>query len=185
MLGFSDLSVVIETETPDLGRMLRGAMKGAGARDVRIAAGPREALEAFLTEEPEAFVVVVDGPDFNNHGIAMIRFLRTYEKCPNRYVPIVAVSDRRDPKTVRAVINAGGHEYCLLPASGDTLMRKISNAIFVGFPFVEAPGYFGPCRRRKVDPSYQGAERRLHWSPPATNRAAQEAIVDRMLNNGR
>ena len=59
-----------------------------------------------------------------------------------------------------AVINAGGNEYVLFPASGDALLKKITAARTTTRPFVEQPNYVGPCRRRRTDASYAGPERR-------------------------
>ena len=51
-------------------------------------------------------------------------------------MPIIACSPRRDLATVHAVINAGGHEYVLFPASGDALLKKIIAARTANRAFV-------------------------------------------------
>jgi hypothetical protein len=40
------------------------------------------------------------------------------------------------------------------------LLKRIEALIFQPRPFVRAPDYFGPDRRRRADPAYRGIERR-------------------------
>jgi hypothetical protein len=61
------------------------------------------------------------------------------------------VSPRRDLATINAVINGGGHEYVLFPASGDVLMKKIGAACTTTRPFIETGAYFGPARKVDLD----------------------------------
>src|SRR5262249_25045464 len=94
-------------------------------------------------------------------GLEMIRFIRRAENSPNQRIPIIAVSPRRDLVTVNAVINAGGHEYVVFPASGEALLKKITAARQTTRAFIEQPRHAGPCRRRRTDPTYPGPERRV------------------------
>jgi len=177
----SDLRVVISSSNEGLAEVMRTSLAGAGLNDTPIASTPKQLLEAFAAEEPDALISLVESAESSDHGLTTIRFLRRWEKSPNKYIPIVGASPRRDAPTVKAVINAGGHEYCVLPASGEMLLKKVTSAIFVGFPFIEHPTYTGPCRRRRVDPHYFGAERRTNWTAPTANRQEQEDRANKML----
>jgi DNA-binding response OmpR family regulator len=136
------------------------ALKGMGVRGVHLAASPIQIGEGFLTAEPQCLAVYVDGPE-NDDGLEMIRFVRRSPTSPNQRIPIIAVSPRRDLVTVNAVINAGGHEYVVFPASGEALLKKITAARQSSRAFIEQPDYVGPCRRRRNDPTYSGPERRV------------------------
>jgi two-component system, chemotaxis family, chemotaxis protein CheY len=181
MLNPSDVSVVIAGGNESLANVVRTALKGAGVRESRIVLTPQDLLRAFGEIEPDAMISVVEAPEAQDKGLAMIRFARRYEKSPNRFIPIVAVSPRRDASTVRAVINSGGHEYAVFPASGDVLFKKVINSIFVGWAFVDHPSYVGPCRRRRNNPDFAGPERRANWVAPEPGRASREAMVDTMI----
>lgn len=163
----TDVTVLVCSANPSIARTLRMAARGVGIRDVYLAANPQQIIDGFLSAEPHCLVVYVDAPD-KDEGLEMIRFIRRSDKSPNRRIPIVAASPRRDLATVQAVINAGGHEYVVFPASGDSLLRKITAARQSNRPFVEVADYIGPCRRRRNDPNYAGPERRIGAQAPVT-----------------
>jgi hypothetical protein len=85
---------------------------------------------------------------------------------------VVVASQSRDIATINAVINAGGHEYVLFPASGDQLLKKVTAARNSTRPFIETADYVGPCRRRRVDPLYKGPERRAAITAAAEPKAS-------------
>jgi len=153
------LNIIIVSADGGVGRTLRMALRGVNVRNITLATTPQQMLDAFSTSDPHAVAVYVEGPE-NDAGLELIRFLRRSPQSPNTRIPIVAVSPRREMPTINAVINAGGHEYVLFPASGDTLLKKIMAAWQTTRPFIEQPDYVGPCRRRREDKTYSGPERR-------------------------
>jgi two-component system, chemotaxis family, chemotaxis protein CheY len=153
------LNVVIVSVDAGIGRTLRMALRGVNVRNITLAATQQQMLDAFSTVEPHALAIYVEGPE-NDPGLELMRFIRRSPQSPNIRIPIVAVSPRREMPTINAVINAGGHEYVLFPASGDTLLKKILAAWQTTRPFIEQPNYVGPCRRRREDKGYTGPERR-------------------------
>jgi two-component system, chemotaxis family, chemotaxis protein CheY len=163
----ADVSVLVFSSIAGISRTIRMALRGVGVRSVQLAANNDQMEEAFAVIEPDVLVVYVDGPE-SDSGLDLIQSMRRSESSPNRHIPIVAVSPRRDVVTVNAVINAGGHEYVLFPASGDMLLKKVIAARQTSRPFIEQPNYIGPCRRRRNDPLYAGPERRAGVQAEAT-----------------
>jgi DNA-binding NarL/FixJ family response regulator len=167
----ADVSILIFSANAGVARTLRMALRGMGTRAIQLAADEAQLFEGFAAMDTGAVLVYVDGPE-NDPGVEMIRFLRTSPRSPNVRMPIVAASPRRDLGTVSAVINAGGNEYVLFPASGDALLKKITAARFSTRPFIEQPNYVGPCRRRRDDKGYTGPERRADKLATKTEPAA-------------
>ena len=161
----ADVSVLIFSADVAIGRTLRVALKGIGVRTIHLASDETQLLEGFATTDTPAVVVYVDAAE-NDPGIEMIRFLRRSPRSRNTRIPVIAVSQSRDLGTVTRVINAGGHEYVLFPASGDALLKKITSARGATRPFIDMPGYVGPCRRRRSDTTYTGPERRASAPTP-------------------
>jgi len=166
----AELTILICSANPAIARTLRMAARGVGIRGVQLASNAQQIIDGFITAEPQCLVIYVDGPE-KDEGLEMIRFVRRDEKSPSPRIPIVAASPRRDLVTVNAVINAGGHEYVVFPASGDSLLRKITAARGSTRAFIEQPDYVGPCRRRRTDPNYAGPERRVASAAPAQETA--------------
>jgi two-component system chemotaxis response regulator CheY len=143
----ADLNVIIVSKEPDVARTLRMALRGVNVRNINLAVTQQQMLEFVASAEPHALLVYVGAPE-NDEGLDLMRFVRRSPKSPNPHIPIIACSPRRDLATVHAVLNAGGHEYVLFPASGDTLLKKIIAARTANRAFVEQPDYVGPDRRR-------------------------------------
>jgi DNA-binding NarL/FixJ family response regulator len=159
-----DLRVVICARKTGFARTLRMALSGMGVRGMQLSSDPIGAVRAIQGQGAHAIIVHVDEPEFDI-GISLTRFLRRWERSPNRQIPIIAASDRSDIATITSVINSGANEFCLFPTSGETLWKRISAAMTSERPFVESAGYVGPCRRRRAKPDYAGPERRLNAAP--------------------
>lgn len=158
MLDPSDLRVVICSRKPGFARTLRTALYGTGLRGSHIVSDPLAAVRAVAGHEAHALIAHVDTPE-HDIGISLIRFMRRWERSPDSRLPIVAASDKRDFATVTAVLNAGANEFAAFPIAGDMLLKKLMAAMTSQRPFIETPGYVGPCRRRR-DIVFSGPERR-------------------------
>ena len=159
MSGAADISVLIFTSNMNISRTMRTALRGMGLRRVHLATDEAGIFEGFSTADPVVMIIYVEGAE-KDDGLERLRWLRRSPNSPKREMPVVVVSQSRDIATIQAVINAGGHEYALFPASGDQLLKKITAARNSNRPFIETADYVGPCRRRRVDPLYKGPERR-------------------------
>ena len=155
-----DLTIVIAAKTHGMAQLIRMSLRGMGVRAVHIVQTTKQAGEVFQTTHPDVMIAIVEQPD-NDEGLNMMRFIRRWEKSPNPRIPIVAASQRAELAVVNAVINNGGNEFVVIPASADQLMKKVISAVQSNRPFINAPDYAGPERRRRIDPKYAGPERRV------------------------
>lgn len=65
-----------------------------------------------------------------------------------------------EKKRVTAARDAGTTEFLAKPISAKGLYERIVNVVANPRPFVKTKTYFGPDRRRGVNPNYGGTERR-------------------------
>ncbi len=65
-----------------------------------------------------------------------------------------------EKKRVTAARDAGITEFLAKPISAKGLYQRIVNVVANPRPFIKTKTYFGPDRRRNVNPNYVGAERR-------------------------
>ena len=178
-----DLTVVIAAKTHGMAQLIRMSLRGMSVRGVHIVQSTKQAAEVFQTSHPDVMIAVVEQAD-NDEGLNMIRFIRRWEKSPNPRIPIVAASQRAELTVVNAVINNGGNEFVVIPASADQLMKKIWSALQANRPFIDTPDYVGPERRRRVDPTYAGPERRVAKSEAASEPAEPLAPVSEPAEPG-
>jgi DNA-binding response OmpR family regulator len=107
-------------------------------------------------------------------GLAFVRLIRTAPDSPNPFLPIIMLTAHSDLRRVSEARDAGVSEFCAKPVSPVELARKIDHAIMRPRPFVRAPGYFGPDRRRRNMP-YEGRDRRL-YTPAMTGGSLQPSF---------
>lgn len=145
----ADASVVACTRFMGIARTVRMALRGMNVRQVALAANREQMLEAFNECEPECVILYVDGPEPDDQGLELLKFIRRDVASPHPRIPVIVISPRRDLPTINAVMNGGANEYVLFPASGEVLMRKITAIRTNPRAWVERPDYVGP--ERKID----------------------------------
>lgn len=147
MINPANVGVVICSHLPGIGTTLRMALRGMGFRRTAIAADSRNLIDGFATAEPQVALVYVQSAEDSDPGLQMLKFMRRSNDCPDRRIPVVAVSPARDIPTIKAVVNGGAHEYLLFPASGEALLKKIEAAVSSTRLFIDTPEYVGPQQR--------------------------------------
>jgi DNA-binding response OmpR family regulator len=65
-----------------------------------------------------------------------------------------------EKRRVTVARDAGVTEFLAKPISAKALYQRILNVVVNPRPFVKTKSYFGPDRRRNVNPNYIGPERR-------------------------
>lgn len=168
------LRIVICSRKQGFARTLRMALYGCGVRSFQVVADPLAAVRSITGHEAHALIAHVDAPEYDI-GISLIRFLRRWEGSPDRRFPIVAASDLRQYGAIQAILNSGADEFAPFPIAGDVLLKRVYAAIQSRREFIEAPGYVGPCRRRKASPAYKGPERR---QAPAVQSIASDPVIE-------
>jgi DNA-binding response OmpR family regulator len=76
-------------------------------------------------------------------------------------VPIIVISGYTERERVLAARAAGANEVMTKPITAKALYSRLVEVIEHPRPFVRAPDYFGPDRRRAQDSNYDGPERRV------------------------
>jgi len=155
---FADLRIVVLHDDPNILQIMKVVMKSLGVRDLVCVGTCKAAMEACAEDAPD--VIIVDAVLEGESSFDFVRALRDREKSFNAYVPVIVASGHTQLSIVRDAINAGAHEFVSFPLSPENLAKRLYSAVFMGRPFITVGDYFGPDRRRFVDPLYQGDERR-------------------------
>lgn len=112
-----------------------------------------------------ADIVILDYMMGQEEGVTFARWLRNDPDSPNQMVPIILLTGHADVTRVMAARDAGVNEFCIKPVTPADLMKRIVLVINNPRAFVRSATYFGPDRRRRDDPTYQGPERRADRKP--------------------
>lgn len=93
-------------------------------------------------------------------GIDFVRLLRNSPDSPNQLAPVIMVTGHSTFARVNEARDAGVSEFLAKPLTARGVIERLHQAIEHPRRFVRSGDYFGPDRRRRVDPTYSGPRRR-------------------------
>jgi two-component system chemotaxis response regulator CheY len=152
------LRFVVIDDNAHMRRMLRTLLFGFGVRDVKEAEDGAAGLEAFIHHTPDIMITDWAIPIFN--GLELTQMIREPGANANPCVPIIMITGYRERERVILARDAGVTEFLVKPISADSLYKRIVSVVANSRPFIKTKTYFGPDRRRNVNPNYSGSERR-------------------------
>jgi CheY-like chemotaxis protein len=157
-IDFNRLRFLVIDDNAHMRRILRTLLHGFGAREVHEAEDGATGLEAFTSFIPDIVITDWAMPIFD--GLELTQMIRQPGANSNPYVAIIMLTGHSEKKRVMAARDAGVTEFLAKPISAKGLYQRIVNVVANPRPFVKTRTYFGPDRRRNVNPNYVGPERR-------------------------
>jgi two-component system, chemotaxis family, chemotaxis protein CheY len=157
-IDFNRLRFLVIEDSAHMRRILRTLLHGFGAREVYEAEDGASGLESFSHFMPDIVIADWVMPIFD--GLELAQMIRQPGANANPYVPIIMLTGHSDKKRVMIARDAGVTEFLAKPISAQSLYVRILNVVVKPRPFVKTKTYFGPDRRRNVNPNYGGLERR-------------------------
>lgn len=157
-MDLSNIRVLIVEDSTNMTVLLRSVLKSFGVRYILAARDAAAAREACFGFDPDLALVDYELGDVT--GVEFARMVRQAKDSPNRYLPIILVTGHGDRHRLREAIDAGVNEFVVKPVSAQVIYDRIRAVIERPRAFVQAGGYFGPDRRRRVDVLHQGPWRR-------------------------
>lgn len=129
-----------------------------GFTNVHTAQSGEEAIEMIIRLDPD--LIVTDWMMEPMDGVAMTREIRRNPKVPNPYVPIIMMTGFSSKFRVENARDSGITEFLVKPFTARDLYNRIVQIIEKPRQFVETGDFFGPDRRRRYIPDYEGPKRR-------------------------
>jgi two-component system, chemotaxis family, chemotaxis protein CheY len=157
-IDFNRLRFLVIDDNAHMRRILRTLLHGFGTREVYEAEDGAAGLEAFTHYMPDIVLADWVMPIFD--GLELTQMIRQTGANANPYVPIIMLTGHSEKKRVVSARDAGVTEFLAKPISAKALYERIFNVVANPRPFIKTRTYFGPDRRRNVNPNYVGPERR-------------------------
>ena len=155
--GMGAVQVLIVDDNEHMRQILHAMLRGLGCQQVREARDGTEALD-ILAGFP-ADLAIVDYRMEPMDGLAFAKRVRAADStCRN--MPIMMLTGHSEASRVAEARDAGVNEFLAKPLSPNLLVQRLNSVIGSERPFIDAPGYYGPDRRRRADPYYKGQMRR-------------------------
>jgi CheY-like chemotaxis protein len=178
-IDFNRLRFLVVDDNAHMRRILRTLLYGFGTREVYEAEDGAAGLESFTHYMPDIVLTDWAMPIFD--GLELTQMIRQPGANGNPYVPIIMLTGHSEKKRVMAARDAGVTEFLAKPISAKSLYQRIVNVVANPRPFIKTKNYFGPDRRRNVNPNYIGPERRRGGRADVIR---QQALLDKAKTPG-
>ena len=157
-IDFNKLRFLVCDDNPHMRRIIRTLLHSFGAREVYEAEDGATALEMFTHYVPDIVIADWSMPIFD--GLELAQMIRQPDGAGNPYAPIIMLTGHSEKRRVMVARDAGVTEFLAKPISAKGLYQRILNVVANPRPFIRTKNYFGPDRRRNINPGYSGTERR-------------------------
>ena len=161
---FDRLKVLVVDDNVHMRKLVTTILQAFGVIQIAEVDSAERAWESL--REFNHDVVVLDWVMEGMSGLDFIRMIRTNPQAPNPFVPIIMLTGHTSLDHVRQARDAGVNEFIAKPVSVKTMMSRLVAVIEHPRPYVRTNGYFGPCRRRRVE-DFHGPERRTEKTQQA------------------
>jgi len=138
---------------------IRRILTTLGVQEMCEAGDGAEALKIMQTWPADIILLDWEMAPFN--GIEFTNMVRNSSDITNAFIPIIMITAHSEYWRISKARDVGITEFLVKPISVATLFSRIRNVIEHPRPFVNAPGFFGPDRRRCHKLTRQ-TERREH-----------------------
>lgn len=159
MADFSNVRALVIDDNAHMIQIVRSLLLGFG---ITRTYESRDAAEAFDIARQEAIdFIIVDYQMPILDGLEFTRMVRTAKDTRNSFIPIILLTAHTERSRIMAARDAGVTEVCAKPITAIQLWMKIAAVVNAPRPFVRAPNYFGPDRRRRDEGAPNNKERRV------------------------
>ncbi len=156
--NLSKLRTLIVEDNEHMRALLRTVLSAIGVHTMLECFDGEAGLKEVETFRPD-FIIT----DLNMLPMDGLDFARAIRRKPSQYIaflPIIMVTGHTEKRRIEAARDAGVTEILAKPMTTAGLLSRISEIILRPRPFVRCENYYGPCRRRRVDPEFTGPFRR-------------------------
>ena len=143
--------------------IVSAVLKSIGVKHLRESRNGAEALA--ILREWQCDVAMVDFRMQPIDGVEFTRLVRNAKDSANVFLPIIMLTGYADRTRVIEARDAGVTELIVKPVTAQAVIARLNSVIYHPRQFVRTEDYFGPDRRRAINPDYKGPERRGPGKP--------------------
>lgn len=152
------LKVLIVDDNKHTRLLLAQILRALGVTNTFEASDGVEALAMMRNHAID--IVLTDLAMEPMNGIDFVRSLRTGADSPGPMTPVIMITGHATMKRLSEARDAGVNEFMGKPITARGVIERLAQVVDHARPFVRTIDYFGPDRRRRADPSFEGPWRR-------------------------
>jgi CheY-like chemotaxis protein len=155
--GLAALDLLVVDDNAQMRTIVGTVLSAAGVRRLHYASDGRKGLKVLGRTPVDVAFVDFEMPVMN--GLDFIAAVRSSGD-DRRFLPIIMLTGHSDLKRITAARDSGVNEFLGKPVTAKSILTRLDRVILHPRPFIVAPRYFGPDRRRRSSPDYAGPKRR-------------------------
>lgn len=156
--SIADIRVLIADDDRRIALIVRQVLDSLGFKDIRTAKDGESALAILAHDRVD--MLITDWYMAPMDGVSLIKFLRTSDVSPNRFIPIIMMTGNAEREHVEVARDIGVTEFVVKPFSAKTLCDRIMLLIDNPRSFIISKRFVGPDRRRRTVVPPDGKEKR-------------------------
>lgn len=157
------LKVLVVDDNHHMRVLLSEVLRAVGLQNIYEAGDGAEALQQMRAHPID--IVMTDLAMEPLDGIDFVRLLRNSPDSPNQMAPVIMITGHSTMRRISEARDVGVNEFLAKPLTARGVLDRLQKIIDHPRPYVRTDDYFGPDRRRKVDPNYDGPRRRAADGP--------------------
>jgi two-component system chemotaxis response regulator CheY len=157
------LKVLVVDDNHHMRVLLSEVLRAVGLQNIYEAGDGAEALQQMRAHPID--IVMTDLAMEPLDGIDFVRLLRNSPDSPNQMAPVIMITGHSTMRRISEARDVGVNEFLAKPLTARGVLDRLQKIIDHPRPYVRTDDYFGPDRRRKVDPKYDGPRRRSADGP--------------------
>jgi CheY-like chemotaxis protein len=169
-LRYDLLNILLVDDNHHMRVLLSEILRAIGVTHIFEASDGAQGLQMMKGREID--IIMTDLSMQPLDGIDFTRLIRRSKDSPNPMCPIIMITGHSTLQRVHEARDAGVTEFMAKPLTAKGVVDRLHQVIENPRAFVRTSDYFGPDRRRRADPHYQGPFRRESDAQRKT--AAQE-----------
>jgi CheY-like chemotaxis protein len=156
---FKYARVLVASGKSHVVQVMRHVLAIAGVQEIGVAASAQAALDLLVAKRFNA--VFCDDSCSEVDGKSFAYVVRRHPSVLNPMVPLFLVCAGPRFRDIELARDTGFSDVLCRPVSAATVIRKLRQVIETPRSFIASSSFFGPDRRAKQRPAFQGAERRV------------------------
>ena len=157
------LKILVVDDNHHMRVLLSEVLRAVGLQNIYEAGDGAEALQQMRAHPID--IVLTDLAMEPLDGLDFVRLLRNSPDSPNQMAPVIMIPGHSTMRRISEARDVGVNEFLAKPLTVRGVLDRLQKIIDHPRPYVRTDDYFGPDRRRKVDPNYDGPHRRTADGP--------------------
>ena len=157
------LKILVVDDNHHMRVLLSEVLRAVGLQNIYEAGDGAEALQQMRAHPID--IVLTDLAMEPLDGIDFVRLLRNSPDSPNPMAPVIMITGHSTMRRISEARDVGVNEFLAKPLTARGVLDRLQKVIDHPRPYIRTEDYFGPDRRRKADPNYDGPRRRSADGP--------------------